>query len=196
MAEKEYEKKETEQRHEQEISWEAELEEEESALPEEVGEVTRQTIFYLEPEWYAIDTELAEEVITVPSITYVPYTPHFVHGLINLRGTVVVVVDIREFFDLESITLKNESRVMIVKVGKKTTGILVDYVSDVLDIPVKDIQSPISTVKGLKAEFIKGQVKLSDGRFLILLDLEKVVASEKMQSISRKKGEVQHAGGK
>ena len=180
------EKNEAEQEQRQESLLEVELEDEEAVVTEEVGEVTRQTIFYLEPEWYAIDTEMLEEVITVPPITYVPYTPGFVHGLINLRGNMVVVVDIREFFGLEGIKLRKESRVMVVKAGKKTTGILVDYVSDVLDIPVKNIQLPLDTIKGPRAECIKGQVKLSDGRFLILLDLEKVMASGQMQTISKK----------
>lgn len=168
------------------VDWETELEDEEAVITEETGEVTRQTIFYLEPEWYSVDTEMLEEVITVGPIAYVPYTPGFVHGLINLRGNVVVVVDIREFFGLEGIKLKKESRIMIVKVGKKTTGILVDYVSDVIDIPLKDIQPPLATIKGPRAEFIKGEIKLSDGRFLSLLYLERVMVSDQMQSISKK----------
>ncbi len=186
MAEGEDEKKEGQDRQEQESPWEVELEEEDTALPEDVGEVSRQTIFYLEPEWYSVDTERLEEVIAVGPITYVPYTPGFIHGLINLRGNVVVAVDIREFFGLEGIKLKKESRIMVVKIGKKTTGILVDYVSDVLDIPVKDIQPPLATIKGPRADFIKGEIKLSDGRFLSLLDLEKVMVSGQMQAISNK----------
>ena len=166
--------------------WEVELEEEEEVVPEEIGDLTRQTIFYLEPEWYSIDTELVEEVIKVPLITPVPYLPGFVHGLINLRGDIVVAIDIREFFGLDPIGLKERSRVAVVKVAGKTTGILVDYVSDVSDIPLKDIQPPISTIKGAKAEFIKGEVRLPDGRFLTLLDLEKVMASEEMAAISKK----------
>ncbi len=186
MTDEEYEKKEIGHEREYENLWEAELEDEEPVVTEEVGEVTRQTIFYLEPEWYAIDTEMLEEVIPVPPITYVPYTPGFVHGLVNLRGNIVVAVDIREFFGLEGIKLKKESRIMIVKIDKKTTGILVDYVSDVLDVPVKDIQSPLAAIKGPRAEFIKGEIKLSDGRFLSLLDLEKVMVSDQMMTISKK----------
>ncbi len=189
MAERAYEKEDTGEELRQENSWEADLEDEEAVATEEVGEVTRQTIFYLEPEWYAVDTERLEEVITVSPITYVPYTPGFVHGLINLRGNVVVVVDIREFFGLENIKLKKESRIIVVKVGKKTTGILVDYVSDVLDIPLKDIQPPLSTLKGSRAEFIKGEIKLPDERFLSLLDLERVMVSDQMQTISKKEKE-------
>lgn len=189
MKNQEHEKTKTGTDWEQESFWEAELEDEEALVVKEVGEVTRQTIFYLEPEWYAIDTELALEVITVPPITFVPSSPGFVHGLINLRGNIVLTVDIREFFGLEGIQLKKESRIMIVNVAKKTTGILVDYVSDVLDVPVNDIAPPLSTIKGPRAEFIKGAMKLSDGRFLTLLDLEKVMVSAPMQTISKKERE-------
>lgn len=169
-----------------EVLWKAELEEEEQVAEKEVGEVTRQAVFFLKPEWYGIDAALAEEVVKVPPITHVPYVPGFIHGLINLRGNIIVTVDIREFFGLERIRLGKESRVIVVKVEEKTTGILVDYVSDVLDIPVNDIQPPISTVKGPRAEYIKGEVKLSDGKFLVLLDIEKVMASEQMRAISKK----------
>ncbi len=171
------------------ISWEVDLEDEEPAAQEETGEVTRQTVFFLKPEWYGIDTRLVEEVVKVPSITYVPSVPGFVHGLMNLRGNITVAVDIREFFGLDGIRLKEASRVMVVKAEEMTTGILVDYVSDVLDVPVKDIQAPISTVKGPRAEFIKGEVKLPDGRFLIMLDLERVMASEQMKEISKRRQE-------
>ncbi len=173
-----------------EKDWDVVLEDEEEVVIEEIGEVTRQTIFFLEPEWYSIDTELVEEVMEVPPTTPVPHLPGFVHGLINLRGNIVVVVDIREFFDLDAIRLKERSRVAVVKVAEKTTGILVDYVSDVLDIPLKGIQPPLSIIKGAKAEFIKGQVKLPDGRFLVLLDLEKVMASDEMAIISKEGKEV------
>jgi len=167
-------------------AWEIELEEEEEVRHEEAGELTRQTILFLGPEWYSIDTELVEEVIKVPPITPLPCVPGFVHGLISLRGNIVVVVDIRVFFGLDALKIKEKSRVAVVNVEEKTTGVLVDYVSDVLDVPVKDIQPPLSTIKGARAEFIKGEIKLPDGRLLILLDLKKVMASGEMGAISKK----------
>lgn len=163
--------------------WEVDLEDEEPLVKQALGELTRQTVFHLNPEWYGIDTPLTSEVLRVPSITHLPHAPSFVHGLINLRGNIIVTVDIREFFGLERITLKKDSRVIVVKTEEKSTGILVDYVSDVLDVPLKDIQPPISTIKGSQAEYIKGEVKLPDGRFLILLNLEKVMASRQMRGI-------------
>ncbi len=164
------------------------LEDEEPVEAQELGELTRQTVFHLNPEWYGIDTRLAEEVVRVPAITFLPNAPSFVHGLINLRGSIIATIDIREFFGLKRIALKKDSRVIVVKTGGKTTGILVDYVSDVLNVPLKSVQPPISTIKGPKAEFIKGEIKLPDGRFLILLDLEKVMASEQMKAISKNRG--------
>ena len=166
--------------------WKLDLEEEEEVF-KDVGELTQQIIFALGREWYGIDSELAEVVMEVPPITFVPYTPDFVQGIVNIRGNIVVVVDIRGFFGLEKLKNKKNPRIVVVDIDGKTTGLLMDSVSDVLNIPIKDIQPPLSTVTGHKAEFVKGETKLPDGRFLSLLNLEKVMASEQMKTISRKK---------
>ncbi len=177
------------------IHWEIDPEEEEDVV-EDPGELTRQIIFSLGSEWYGVDTELAELVMKVPVITNVPFTPDFVRGIVNIRGNIVVVVDISGFLGLNIINQKKESRIMVVKIQEKTTGILLDSVSDILNISLKSIQPPISTLTGLKSDFVKGELKLPDGRFLTLLDLVKLMTSDLMMSISTKIKEKQDVGRK
>lgn len=166
--------------------WDTDLEDEEESIVEDVGEVTRQAAIFLDPEWYGLEGGLTDEILTVPSICPVPCMPGFVKGLINLRGDIVVVFDIKEFFGLEKIRIKKSSRIVIVKVSGKTAGILVDGVSDILDIPVKDIQPPLATVQRARAEYVKGETRLADGRFLVLIDMQKVMVSEQVAAICRK----------
>jgi purine-binding chemotaxis protein CheW len=130
--------------------------------------------FRLAQEEYGIEITRVREIILMGAITRVPQTPRYVKGLINLRSTVIPVVDLRIRFGLPESDATDESRIMVVNVGGKTIGIVVDAVSEVLRISTDQIAPPPPTVVGLGTEYLTGLVKLAK-HILILLDIDKVL---------------------
>ena len=133
--------------------------------------------FQLAEEEYGIEITKIREIILMGEITQIPQTPHYVKGLINLRSTVIPVIDLRTRFGLSEGELTDESRIMVLHVGTKTIGIVVDGVSEVLRVTPDQIAPPPPTVAGLGREYLTGLVKL-DGRLLIMLDIDKILGEE------------------
>jgi purine-binding chemotaxis protein CheW len=130
--------------------------------------------FRLDKEEYGIEITRVREIILMGEITRVPETPPHIKGLINLRSTVIPIVDLRLRFGLPEEAPTDHTRIMVVNVAGKTIGIVVDAVSEVLRISAEQIAPPPPTVAGLNNEYLTGLVKLDD-RMLILLDIDKVV---------------------
>ena len=115
-------------------------------------------------------------------ITRVPQTADYIKGLINLRSTVIPIVDLRLRFGLAAGETTEETRIMVVNVAGKTIGIIVDAVSEVLRISQDQISPPPPTVAGLGREYLTGLVKL-ENRLLILLDINKILGEEESMQI-------------
>jgi purine-binding chemotaxis protein CheW len=133
--------------------------------------------FRLAEEEYGIEITKIREIILITEITRIPQTPHYVKGLINLRSTVIPVIDLRSRFGLAEGEQTDESRIMVLHVAQKTIGIVVDAVSEVLRVTPNQIAPPPPTVAGLGREYLTGLVKLDD-RLLILLDTDAIFRQE------------------
>jgi purine-binding chemotaxis protein CheW len=145
-----------------------------------VEEMLQLVTFKLGSEEFALDILLVQEINRRVEITKVPKTPEFVEGVINLRGKIVPVLDLRKRFGLAGREFTAQSRIIVVNIDKRVLGLMVDSVSEVLRIPEHTVEPPPPLVAGIDATYIKGIGKF-EGRLLILLDLGKVLAGTKTE---------------
>ncbi len=133
--------------------------------------------FVLAKECYGLEILKVREIIGLMDITAVPQTPEHVKGVINLRGKVIPVIDLRLKFGMVEADHTDETCIIVVDVGSVEVGILVDKVSEVLDIDATDIEDAPSFGTEVNTEFILGMGK-ANGRVTILLDIGKVLTQE------------------
>jgi purine-binding chemotaxis protein CheW len=142
-----------------------------------MSEIREFVTFRLNQEFYGIDINNVENIEKVLPITRVPYTLNYVNGVINLRGIIVPVVDLRARFGLTPKDASDESRIIIVNVDDLKIGMLVDSSSEVLQISTDDIDDAPNVRKDVDNEFIKNIGK-KNGRIIMLIDLYKVLNIE------------------
>ncbi len=143
----------------------------------EAGGSLQVVSFRLAQEEYAIEITRVQEIILIGEVTSLPQTPPYIKGVINLRSTVIPIVDLRLRFGLPLEEVTDETRIMVVNVAGKTIGLIVDAVSEVLRIAQEQISPPPPTVAGLEQNYLVGLAKL-DERLLILLDIEQIILEE------------------
>lgn len=140
-----------------------------------VGDELLQLVsFNIGDEEFGVDILKVQEINRMVEITKVPQTPNYVEGVINLRGKVIPIVDLRKRFNLEVKKYDKNTRIVVVDIEGAIIGMVVDSVSEVLRLPSDTIEPPPEIVTGVNSEYIKGVAKLED-RLLIFLDLSKVV---------------------
>lgn len=143
-------------------------------VPTEINNAEQQFVaFNLGDEEYAVDILMVQEIIRWTHITRVPKAPGFIKGVLNLRGTVVPVLDSHLRFKLPQLAVTEDTRIIVFKVEETTIGMTIDQVTEVLKIPEKDIERPTDT-SGMDNQFIKGIGKVN-GRLLIILDVLKII---------------------
>ena len=130
--------------------------------------------FKLAYEMYAVETKFISEVIKVIHITPLPHVPHFVLGVINYHGTILSVIDIRKFFDLPGEPLSDLNRLIILRDGEMTFGVLVDRVGEIVDLPVSEILTNSSVFGSVRNEYLKGITQ----DHIIVLDAKKILCDE------------------
>ncbi|MEZ7890863.1 MAG: chemotaxis protein CheW [Candidatus Wallbacteria bacterium] len=133
--------------------------------------------FRLGAEEYGLSIMKVQEIIRLQEITKVPQMPEFIEGVINLRGNVIPIIDLRKRFGLEIIEKTAETRIVVVSVRERVMGIIVDGVSEVLRLSDDQIEPPPPVVSNIGREYIKGVGKL-EKRLLILLDIDKILSSQ------------------
>ena len=136
-------------------------------------------LFELGGETYGLDIGTVHEIIRMQPITRVPKAPFYVEGVINLRGKVIPVVDMRKRFGLETSERTKNNRIVVVAISGTTTGIIVDAVTEVLRIPNASVEPASSIVTAGETDYLQGIAKL-ENRMVILLDLGKVLAKDGM----------------
>jgi purine-binding chemotaxis protein CheW len=145
----------------------------------ETGEILQLVSFKIGNEEFGVNILNVQEINKMTQITKVPNAPEFVEGVINLRGRVIPVINLRTRLKLEKKEPDKDTRIIVVDIEKNTVGFIVDGVSEVLRIPVSITEPPPEIVAGVDSEFIKSVGKLED-RLLILIDLDKILTvSEK-----------------
>jgi purine-binding chemotaxis protein CheW len=138
--------------------------------------------FFLAREEYGVDVRLVQEIIRVSEITTVPRAPGFIKGVINLRGRIIPVVDLKRKLALGEVEEQERAaRIVVVKVRERLVGLLVDGASQVLKVPVAAIEPAPEEVVEIDANYIRGVAKL-ETRLIILMDLPRVLALELRES--------------
>lgn len=133
--------------------------------------------FTLEKEEYAVDILSVQEINRITEITRVPNAPDYVEGVINLRGKVIPVVNLRKKFGLDNRETDDSSRVIIMDIQGVTYGLVVDSVSEVLRIPANIVEPPPPMASSMSSMFIKGIAKL-ENRLIILIDIDKCLGQQ------------------
>ena len=147
-------------------------------------EVLQWVTFKLENEVYGINVMQVQEVLRYTEIAPVPGAPHYVLGIINLRGNVVTVIDTRSRFGLQSTEIDESSRIVIIEAEKQVIGILVDAVAEVVYLRRSEIDNAPNVGTEESAKFIQG-VSNRDDELLILVDLDKLLSDEEWAEISQ-----------
>lgn len=132
-------------------------------------------VFKLAKEEYGIEVDKVQTIERMLPITRVPKTLDFVKGVINLRGVVIPVIDLRGRFNLPQAEYNDQTRIIIVEVDKMQVGFIVDSANDVVDIKRSSIEKPPEVVGGVKARYLDGVAKLDEERLLIMLNLAEVL---------------------
>jgi purine-binding chemotaxis protein CheW len=141
--------------------------------------------FFLDEWEYGLDIEKVREIIRMVEITPVPETPDFLAGIINFRGEIVPIVDLRRRLGLKPQEYSLSTPIIVSDIDGRTTGIIVDRVSEVLAVTTDEICQPSSEIP-LSKDLIEGILRL-DGRLLLLLDLKKVLTFERQKIIAKVK---------
>lgn len=149
---------------------------------EDSGEI-QLVSFLVGTEEFGADILMVEEIIRMQPITRVPNAPHFVEGVLNLRGKVIPIIDLRKRLNLGEAQNTRKTRIIVVNVGGKISGFIVDAVSQVLRIAKSTIEPPPPIVVAeIESEYITGVSKLQD-RLLILLDFSKILTKHEKKAL-------------
>lgn len=133
--------------------------------------------FFLAREEYGVDVRLVQEIIRLSVITQVPRAPEFIKGVINLRGRIIPVIDLKRRLGLGEVEPDRQTRVVVIHVRERLVGLLVDGASQVLRVPLSTIEAAPDEVIEIDANYVRGVAKL-EKRLIILIDLVKILGFE------------------
>lgn len=139
------------------------------------GQHIKVAVFTIGNLEFALDIMQIKEIIKPIKITVIPKAPRFIEGVINLRGGIIPIVDLRKRFGVKAAGAESaKERVIVTRLSRKVIGLIVDSVTDVISLDKKNISPPPEIVKGISSQFIKGVGKLDD-RLILLIDLDTIL---------------------
>ena len=159
------------------------LEAEMDAFGEEDTQKEKYLTFRLGEETYGIEIRHVREIIGIQKITEVPEMPEFIKGVINLRGQVIPVMDVRARFHMKGRDYDDRTCVIVVQVQEATIGLVVDTVNEVADIPDADVSPPPKVNKAASSRYIKGMGKTGED-VKILLDVDRLLFDEELAKVA------------
>ncbi|MGE0484900.1 MAG: chemotaxis protein CheW [Gammaproteobacteria bacterium] len=154
-----------------------------AVFEEKPDELLRWVTFRLADEAYGINVMQVQEVLRITDVAPVPGAPHFVMGIINLRGNVVTVLDMRKLLNLMPGEITDHSRIMVIESGNVTVGLLVDSVAEVVNISASQIDPAPNVGNDDSSRYIQGVYSRTD-EILILIDLNKLISEEDRDAAS------------
>lgn len=147
-------------------------------------ETERFLLFQLSAEFYCVPIQQVKEVVTAPDLTRVPLAPEFVIGIMDLRGEIISVLDVRGFFGLTAVEKQDAVRIIVTDVAGSLAGIITDRIEGTLELTKNQIQPPLATVKEELRRYTIGQAQKNNA-IITILDLEKVFRSEAFESLRK-----------
>lgn len=139
--------------------------------------------FVIDREEFGVEILRVQEIIRLVDITRVPHAPAFVEGVINLRGKIVPVIDLRKRFRLATREADQDTRIIVLELVDRVVGFMVDSVREVIRVDRRLIEPPPDLAIGIDAHYITGVAKLDD-RLLIILDLDEVLTADEEQALA------------
>lgn len=143
-------------------------------------EIHQYVIFSVNEQTYGIEILKIKEVVSYRKITPLPNTRGFIKGIINLRGVVLPVFDLREKFNLPETTYTHFHTIIVIEILGRVMGIIVDEISDVVEILPEEVQSTSNLPPGIKTEYMKG-VGEKENRLIVLLDIDRLLNPEELE---------------
>jgi purine-binding chemotaxis protein CheW len=138
--------------------------------------------FFLDDEEYGLEILKVQEIIGLMPITRVPRTPAYLRGVVNLRGKVIPVVELRAKFAMETVPATDQTCIIVVQAGGTLFGAVVDRVSEVVDLAAADVEDTPSFGADLRTDYILGMGKAAE-RVTILLDIDRVLSHDELERV-------------
>lgn len=149
-------------------------------------------VFHLADEFYGVDIAAVNTIIRMQEVTRIPRTPAFIEGVINLRGIIIPVIDLRKRFNLPEGNVTKASRIVVVEAAGQMIGMIVDAVAETLRLPSDAIEPPSPVIASVDSEYLRGVGK-QDNRLVILLDLDKVLTTTEARALERMENNTKRA---
>ncbi|MCW2276693.1 chemotaxis protein CheW [Heliophilum fasciatum] len=145
--------------------------------------VIQLVVFGLGSEEYGVPITQVQEINRLTAPTKIPQAPSFVEGIINLRGKIIPVIDLKKRFQLPWADYSDSTRIIVINIAEHTVGIIVDAVTEVLRLPLQSVEHPPSMIGGISAEYLYGVGKIGE-RLLLLLEIDKILSKDEKSQLS------------
>jgi purine-binding chemotaxis protein CheW len=147
-----------------------------------MAETIQVVSFKLGSEEYGVDIAQVQEINRMVAVTHVPRAPQFMEGVINLRGQLIPIIDLRTRFAMPRAEHTKNTRIVVTEIGAKRVGMVVDSVSEVLRLPLDQVEDAPEMLTGVDTEYIRGVGKIED-RLIILLDLARIISGAEKREL-------------